>query len=90
MMASQLMEVDQLKALRCYVGNVERELEEHNVLKGGIELAVSALSALAQACEGSVTCVCVLMCDSFLLDTRITAARWRIGSVRVIIFSGRM
>lgn len=41
MMASQLMEVDQLKALTAYVGHVEAELARHNELKGAIELAVS-------------------------------------------------
>lgn len=41
MMASQLMEVDQLKALNAYVSNVEAELETHNELKHAIELAVS-------------------------------------------------
>lgn len=41
MMASQLMEVDQLKSLQTYVANVEAELESHNELKHAIELAVS-------------------------------------------------
>ena len=41
MMASQLMEVDQLRSLQTYVDNVEAELESHNELKHGIELAVS-------------------------------------------------
>ncbi|KAK3703540.1 hypothetical protein LTR37_014387 [Vermiconidia calcicola] len=41
MMASQLMEVDQLKALTAYVANVEAELAEHNELKHAIELAYS-------------------------------------------------
>lgn len=41
MMASQLMEVDQLKALTTYVSNVETELDTHNKLKDAIELAVS-------------------------------------------------
>ena len=41
MMASQLMEVDQLKSLQAYVANVEAELESHNELKHAIELAVS-------------------------------------------------
>ena len=44
MMASQLMEVDQLKALTAYVSNVESELAKHNELKQGIELAVSEIS----------------------------------------------
>jgi len=41
MMASQLMEVDQLRSLQTYVDNVEAELETHNELKHAIELAVS-------------------------------------------------
>ena len=41
MMASQLMEVDQLRSLQTYVDNVEAELESHNELKHAIELAVS-------------------------------------------------
>lgn len=41
MMASQLLEVDQLKALTTYVNFVESELAKHNELKHGIELAVS-------------------------------------------------
>jgi hypothetical protein len=40
MMASQLMEVDQLRSLQTYVDNVEAELETHNELKHAIELAV--------------------------------------------------
>ena len=53
MMASQLMEVDQLKALVAYVGNVEAELARHNELKQGIELAVSKLSS-------TLACWCVV------------------------------
>ncbi len=41
MMASALMEVDQLRALRAYVAGVEGELARHNELKNAIELAVS-------------------------------------------------
>jgi hypothetical protein len=41
MMASQLMEIDQLRSLQAYVANVEAELESHNELKHAIELAVS-------------------------------------------------
>jgi hypothetical protein len=44
MMASQLMEVDQLKQLTAYVQASEEELEKHNELKHGIELVVSAIS----------------------------------------------
>lgn len=40
MMASQLVEEDQLKALQTYVDNVEEELARHNELKDGIEIAV--------------------------------------------------
>ncbi|KAI7055879.1 SEC7-like protein, partial [Hortaea werneckii] len=39
MMASQLMEVDQLTAVTAYVTNVENELAKHMELKHGIELA---------------------------------------------------
>jgi len=49
MMASQLMEVDQLKGLSAYVKNVEMELERHNELKGAIELAVSPLALVTTA-----------------------------------------
>ncbi|KAK5173109.1 uncharacterized protein LTR77_003231 [Saxophila tyrrhenica] len=45
MMASQLMEVDQLRALRAYVAGVEGELKGHNELKGAIELAYSPRQA---------------------------------------------
>jgi hypothetical protein len=41
MMASQLMEVDQLRQLTAYVKGSEEELEKHNELKTAIELAVS-------------------------------------------------
>lgn len=43
MMASQLMEVDQLKQLTAYVESSEEELEKHNELKHAIELAVSQM-----------------------------------------------
>ena len=41
MVASVLMEVDQLKALSTYVKNIEDELEKHNDLRGAMLLAVS-------------------------------------------------
>jgi hypothetical protein len=41
MMASQLMEVDQLRALLAYVGNVEDELQKHNELRPLMGMAVS-------------------------------------------------
>ncbi|KIX07643.1 uncharacterized protein Z518_02296 [Rhinocladiella mackenziei CBS 650.93] len=41
MFASQLMEVDQLKALQTYVSNVEEELQKHNELRGLMLLAFS-------------------------------------------------
>ena len=44
MLASQLLEVDQLKALIAYVRNVEEELRKHNELRGAILLAVSDVS----------------------------------------------
>ncbi|KAI9759841.1 MAG: hypothetical protein M4579_002048 [Chaenotheca gracillima] len=41
MMASQLLEVDQLKALLTYVKNIETELQKHNELRGPMSLAFS-------------------------------------------------
>ncbi|SMY29118.1 unnamed protein product [Zymoseptoria tritici ST99CH_1A5] len=45
LMASALMEVDQLRALKAYVEGEEEELRRHMGLKGGIELAYSPRSA---------------------------------------------
>jgi hypothetical protein len=58
MMASQLMEVDQLKALTAYVESVESELARHNELKSAIDLAVSSppsplVSVVTVACSTS-------------------------------------
>ena len=41
MVASALLEVDQLKALLNYVKNIEQELQKHNELRGAVLLAVS-------------------------------------------------
>ena len=41
MVASVLLEVDQLKALTTYVQNVEEELQKHNELRGPVSLAFS-------------------------------------------------
>jgi hypothetical protein len=41
MMASALMEVDQLRALQTYVKNVEDELQKHNELRSAMILAFS-------------------------------------------------
>ena len=41
MLASVLLEVDQLKALQTYVKNVEEELQNHNELRAAVALAVS-------------------------------------------------
>jgi len=41
MFASQLMEVDQLKALQHYVDHIENELQKHNELRGPMILAFS-------------------------------------------------
>jgi Sec7 domain/Pleckstrin homology domain len=41
MMASQLMEVDQLRTLQAYVKNVEDELAKHNELRPAMQLAFS-------------------------------------------------
>jgi len=49
MMASQLLEVDQFKAVSSYVSTVEAELGKHNELKHAIELAVS-VRPLKQPC----------------------------------------
>lgn len=45
MMASVLLEVDQLKALTTYVKNIEEELQKHNELRGAMALAVRPFSA---------------------------------------------
>ena len=42
MFASQLLEVDQLRALQTYVKNVEEELQRHNELRGPMLLAFSS------------------------------------------------
>lgn len=42
MFASQLLEVDQLKALQTYVNNVEDELQKHNELRGMMLMAFTA------------------------------------------------
>lgn len=41
MFASQLLEVDQLRALQTYVHGVEEELQRHNELRGPMQLAYS-------------------------------------------------
>lgn len=43
MVASVLLEVDQLKALTAYVKNIEEELQRHNELRAAMSLAVSRL-----------------------------------------------
>lgn len=40
--ASQLLEIDQLKALQQYVENIEAELQKHNTLRGPMLLAFSS------------------------------------------------
>jgi len=42
MMASQLMEVDQLKALKDYITSIEGDLSRHNELRQALSLAVSS------------------------------------------------
>lgn len=42
MFASQLMEVDQLKALQTYVSNVEEELQKHNEFRGPMLVAFTS------------------------------------------------
>lgn len=46
MMASNLMEVDQLKALTAYVKNIEDELARHNELRAPMLIAVSIVRSL--------------------------------------------
>lgn len=46
MMASVLLEVDQLKALTTYVKNIEEELQKHNEFRGAMALAVCILCFL--------------------------------------------
>lgn len=58
MVASVLMEVDQLKALLTYVKNITEDLEKHNDLRGAMILAVSDLSY-------------ALFCHGVLLLTRV-------------------
>jgi hypothetical protein len=58
MMASQLMEVDQLRSLQTYVDNVEAELESHNELKHGIELAVSYCPMLLHSVTNHTNFIC--------------------------------
>lgn len=41
LLASQLMEVDQMKALQAYVSSVEEDLQKHNELRGPMTLAFS-------------------------------------------------
>ena len=45
LLASQLMEVDQLKALQTYVQNIEEELQKHNELRVPMGIAFSTKHA---------------------------------------------
>lgn len=75
MMASQLMEVDQLKSLQAYVANVEAELESHNELKHAIELAVSFCLSLCLFREGFLlTSTSVLVPCFQLLQSHVQLA----------------
>ena len=49
MVASVLLEVDQLKALVAYVKNIEDELQKHNELRGAMLLAVSPLPPIGSS-----------------------------------------
>ena len=46
MMASQLMEIDQLRELSTYVANVEEELKKHNELRPLMGMAVSLIPSI--------------------------------------------
>ena len=48
MMTSALMEVDQLRALKAYVANIEADLERHNKLRGPMMLAVRIYEQLGE------------------------------------------
>lgn len=81
MMASQLMEVDQLKSLQAYVANVEAELESHNELKHAIELAVSFCPTLLE--RSMLTFRPVLVpCFQLLQSNVQLAAQIRIPAAR--------
>ena len=92
MMASQLMEVDQLRGLTAYVANVETELARHNDLKHAIELAVSTptnnsdLPVEAGNVDGSFANI---RCST-LPARRITTAPSRTGSANRTIYSARL
>ena len=50
MMASNLMEVDQLRALSDYVKNIEDELARHNELRAPMLIAVSIFHNHSRFC----------------------------------------
>jgi len=64
MMASQLMEVDQLSGLTAYVSHVETELSNHNELKHAIELVVSLHPYQKNAPITSIVWVVVVVGDA--------------------------
>jgi hypothetical protein len=81
MMASNLMEVDQLRALSNYVKNVEEELSRHNELRAPMLIAVShqKLHLSRQTLTRS----------SFPHDTPTLRKPWRIGNANLLISSAR-
>ena len=74
MMASNLMEVDQLRALTNYVFNVEEELKRHNELRGLMGCSVSRHLSPSETC---------LFADSLRRSTPpatpTLSKRWRTG-----------
>ena len=61
MIASVLMEVDQLKALLTYVKNITEDLEKHNDLRGAMLLAVSVLYYRPSLRQSAITDRCIVL-----------------------------
>lgn len=79
MMASNLMEVDQLRALTDYVKNVEEELARHNELRAPMLIAVSPIIMLV--CKHNLT-----IRFSSLLATPMPPKQCQIGNANPHIF----
>lgn len=84
MMASTLMEVDQLRALTDYVKNIENELSHHNELRAPMLIAVSFVIA---PCGQKRL---LIMGISSHLVTPMRQRPWPIGSASRSIFCGRL
>lgn len=64
MMASALMEVDQLKALITYVKNIEDDLQKHNQLRSAMVLTVSSWSSQYAPNSTDIEVVLPTLCES--------------------------